>query len=480
MDDLEDDGFDEIANVSKRQTPDEAFEAGGNSLPRYNKTGPGSPVKGPRIKKLEDERWGDHLEPHEERDVMHAAQAGDGPALERFYACWHKTLLSVAGDPKFGGPPFDEKLSAARVGLFRALKGFDPKRNNGFYAYAIKFIKGAVCDCLTNWHYKGLKNESREARKDRAGYRPTVYSLDVRVVRDGEDGGAFVDLSVDDHELRECDGSGGAITDADWDRIVAGRAVPTDWCPNHTRRSCVPVPEPCKPISRAIYTEDRVRAYRFDTAAYVQRRMTLDIIKIGESLGIPPECLRIDMDFRRTGDSVPALGIIGYLARKSDKRDRRWLKAMGRRAYASWLERKDWKRAVKYHAAFVPLFARTPMTNCISVNTAQTASDSSDWKSDQDRLEGTAKVQPTVFDEKDKWGWYRSRKDHRPRNEIETANAADADERKDDDSFRQCYPRHQATGVRRIDGNRGGDTHSSSRGGRADVARDAAGAAQGT
>ena len=134
------------------------------------------------------------------------------------------------------------------------------------------------------------------------------------------------------------------------------------------------------------------------------------------------------------------------------------------------------------------------MTDCISVNTAvrwengvritelrpATPSDSGEWRSDQDKLEAAAKVQPLVFDEKDKWGWYRSRKDHRSKNEIETANAADADERKDDDSFRQCHPRHQASGVRRIDGNRGGDTHSSSRGGRADVARDAAGATQGT
>jgi hypothetical protein len=166
--------------------------------------------------------------------------------------------------------------------------------------------------------------------------------------------------------------------------------------------------------------------------------------------------------------------VVDALVVGHDRRDERWLKALGRRAYALWLVRK-------YRTAVTPLFARTPMAYCISINTAATASDSSDWKSDQDRLEGAAKVQPTVFDAKDQWGWYRSRKDHRPKNEIETANAADAEEKgKDNDSIRHSYPRHQASGVRRFDGNRGGDTQSSSRGGRADVARDAAGAAQGT
>ena len=131
-----------------------------------------------------------------------------------------------------------------------------------------------------------------------------------------------------------------------------------------------------------------------------------------------------------------------------DRRAERRLRAMGAQSVCgSWLERKDWKRALKYHTAFVPLFARTPMTYCISVNTAQAASDSSDWKSDaKTGLRATAEVQPTVFDEKDKWGWYRSRKDHRPKNEIETANAADADERTENDSIRQSYPRHQASG----------------------------------
>ena len=50
MDDLEDgDGFDEIVRVGTRQTPDEEFVAADGKLPRVNKTGPGSPVKGPPI-----------------------------------------------------------------------------------------------------------------------------------------------------------------------------------------------------------------------------------------------------------------------------------------------------------------------------------------------------------------------------------------------------------------------------------------------
>ena len=42
-----------------------------------------------------------------------------------------------------------------------------------------------------------------------------------------------------------------------------------------------------------------------------------------------------------------------------------------------------------------------------TLNTARTASNSTDWKSDQDRFDAAAKVQPTCWDEPDKFGYWR-------------------------------------------------------------------------
>ena len=168
------DGVDDIANVSNRQTPDEAFEASGGQLPRDNTNGPGSPVNGPPLRKLADQRSSDHLDPNEARDVIRLAKAGDPEAKERLFKCFHKALIKVAGEPKYDGPPFDERLSAAEVGFWKALAGFDQTRNNGFWAYARKFVEGAVADCVTDWHYRGLKDQSIAARKERAGHRPII------------------------------------------------------------------------------------------------------------------------------------------------------------------------------------------------------------------------------------------------------------------------------------------------------------------
>src|SRR5262245_55319054 len=109
MNDSEDgDLFDEIAGFSARQTLDEEFVAAGGTLSRYKTTGPGSPVKGTPIPKLEDQQWwGDryHLSRDEERELIRKAKAGDPSAKDRFYKCFNKKLIKVAGNAKYGGPP---------------------------------------------------------------------------------------------------------------------------------------------------------------------------------------------------------------------------------------------------------------------------------------------------------------------------------------------------------------------------------------
>jgi len=285
------DGFDEITNAGARQTVDEEFEAAGGSLPRINKTGLGSAVNGPKIHKLADERWDDHFDdPYVAREVLRRAKAGNPAAKLEFYRAYHKTLLDIASDPIYGGPPFEEKLSSLNVGFWKAFNGFNLGSDNGFYAYAKKFIKGAICDCITNWHYKGPKHETRAARKDRSsrpihvqynGVEGSHYDLEGSKPISAPIGGWIAD---DDHELLEFDGSGGKITDSDWDKIVAGRAVPTNWPPNEFGF------QPCKPISRQRYEEDQARAYRFDTAAHAQSRLSQRLVNIGCNLGVPRSC----------------------------------------------------------------------------------------------------------------------------------------------------------------------------------------------
>ena len=121
MNDFEDadDGCDEIANVSNRQTPDEAFEASGGQLSRYNKTGPGSPVKGQPIRKLADLRWTDHLDPNEARDVIRLAKTGDPSAIDAPGQELSKDLIGIAGQTKYNGPAFEDRLSAGWRGFWR-------------------------------------------------------------------------------------------------------------------------------------------------------------------------------------------------------------------------------------------------------------------------------------------------------------------------------------------------------------------------
>jgi hypothetical protein len=357
------------------------------------------------------------------------------------------------------------------VGFFKALRGYNPSRNNGFWAYAAKFVRGAVVDCVHDWHHRGGKGETRNERTKRSKHRPIYVQYNGFEgfhydLEGGEPTTAPIAgrIAADDAELRECDGSGGKVTDADWDRIVAGRAHPSGWWGIRRGRAASFRAEPLKPISRSRYEEDRTRASRFDTAAYVQRRLCRRFINIGRTLGVPRECFGIDENPRRNGGrypkkiigtpvfqipraavkatppllplyrkgrlpdwqgpelplylekhpapdkykisasargNAPALGIIGYLAKISDERARRHLKQVGRKAYALELARKD--RTVIIH-----LFARTPMTHCIPINTAATASDSKDWKDYSTRLaDAEAAHPPMVWSERDKWGSYR-------------------------------------------------------------------------
>ena len=394
----------------------------------------------PRKSDLTVRRWR-HLLPDSDETVrlIVLAQAGDPRARNQILKNFHRAALLIAS--QYHGPPFGDRLAAALLGLSVAIGRCNPRRNNGFYAFAEPWMRKYVRLEAREWRKRGQAGETRIDR--------WLYDN--------------VNATVDD---------------------VIDKFGIEHWVLCH----------PGCPVGELVAEYERVR--KTAQEAIARRDLYWDGHKPYDTTEgnfdadgnfVGPQVAKVH-DLRHWGcynnlQLSPQLALHGCISRTvdgwtvhADRHAERRLRAIGRRAYASWLVRK-------YRTAVTPLFARTPMAYVISVNTSRTAvtiADSAKWKSDADKLRATAEVQPTVFDEKDKWGWYRSRKDHHPKNEIETANAASADERTENDSVRHSYPRHQASGVRRADGSRRGDTQSSGRGGRADVARDAAGAAHGS
>jgi hypothetical protein len=181
--------------------------------------------------------------------------------------------------------------------------------------------------------------------------------------------------ATDHDELRECDGSGGQVTDAQWTRIVAGRAVPTNW-PGLGPK------EPCKPISRERYATDQATAYVFETAEYVRQRISRRLANIAKHFRVPPECVGINENPHRNGGrhptkskfpipraetrcdnplplreylkqnrigqceapfrgNAPALGVIEYLAEEQSLREMRRLAKIGLEKYAKEHVAKD-------------------------------------------------------------------------------------------------------------------------------------------
>jgi hypothetical protein len=335
---LEDgDGFDEFDKAVSRQTIDEEFKA-------FDRK---------RIKKLADERWSDHLG-DDQRDVIRKAKAGNPAAREQIHRAFNKACIRIAGSARYDGPSYDDRLAAAHEGLAKAIRGFDLNRNNGVYAYAVKFIEGAVVDCVHDWHQQGGKLETREERENRSnghGFRPIFVHYNSIEKTHDEDG-------------------------ADADDNANGRQI-TGWT----------APDEAEPI----WDETRER---------LSRRLAL----IGRRLGVPRECIGVDENPIRNGGrypkkiigtpgfqihrasssyesrptpkqyltdpsrirgNAPPLGIIGYLAKNAELRAKRRLAEVGRRRYAQEL-------AIKDRTAIEPLFEATQANYCVPINTAST------------------------------------------------------------------------------------------------------------
>jgi hypothetical protein len=446
MDNLEEgDGFDEIVKIGARQSPEEEFVAAGGQLPSVNQIGPGSPVSGPPVCKLDDEYWDDHLSRDERPVVIRKAKAGDAEAGDRLYRCFHKALKKIAGNIKYRGPAFEEKMSAARLGICNALARYNDNHHNGFWAYARKFVEGSVVDCVHNWHRRGGKGETRAERKDRSGHRRIhIQYNSIENLFDAESG-ERIEGWIAAGESREWDESG---TQLRLSRRLARIEFRLD-----VPRECIGTDEnPYRNGGR--YPKKIIGSPGFQIP-FARKHST-------------PARRKIDAPRR---GYAPALGIIGYLAQAADCRAMRRLKAMGRRTYALRLWRRDIKPVkLLLHAGYgfgfesspeypdgsrcywrkdvAPNFRPTEMQMAYSlpINTAATASDSKDWKSHENRMaDAEKKHPPQVWNEKIKGVWQTI--DLRPKIEIYQANAAKAAGRSNGHDRIRQNPGHEACGV---------------------------------
>lgn len=390
--------------------------------------------------------WHDLPSPADDADLLRLIKyKDDAAAKEKHFKNWDRTLKEFARE--YHGPPWEERYTAAIGGYCEALHRCDPRRNNGFYAYAFGkrgWVRKFLDEACMEWRRRG-QSIQKLTRADRYVYynRDATAEDVVRAVY-GEPS------KLDWVNVRRLRDAQGAI-----DRAKAywhgHRSYDTREAPYHQE-------EGKRPYRAPIPTRNEM-GREFDCYSPWQLSPQLrlhDGIRCNGPTDII--CVLNDAGIARTIEVFGVSPTIDALAISTDKRTERRLSAYGRRAYALEIERRDWERALKYDTALIPLFARTPMAYCIPSNTSRTAvtmADSAKWKSDADKLRATAEVQPLVFDEKDKWGWYRSRQDRRPKNE--TSTAAEAAERNEHDSFPQQRARHQASRGRSANGSCRGD-----------------------
>jgi DNA-directed RNA polymerase specialized sigma subunit len=138
------------------------------------------PRSGKSIPKLTSARWwGPILTPGEEADLIRRAQAGDKAALTRLVEKFHRLILKIAAryvpDPKIerqviewglkhDGPEFEDLVAVGVLELTKAITRFNPRSNNGLYAFAKKYIEGGISAEARKYKKRGTGGETRIER----------------------------------------------------------------------------------------------------------------------------------------------------------------------------------------------------------------------------------------------------------------------------------------------------------------------------
>jgi RNA polymerase sigma factor (sigma-70 family) len=102
-----------------------------------------------------------------EAALFHRAQAGCRDSLNRLMARHEHLIHAVVRQQVLGPLPFAEALQAGRIGLWRAIQGYDPQRGLAFSTYAWRVIMHRI------W---------REVKLAERAYQPGMKQISLRAV----------------------------------------------------------------------------------------------------------------------------------------------------------------------------------------------------------------------------------------------------------------------------------------------------------
>ena len=90
------------------------------------------------------------LDREEEQELIKKAQKGDREAVEKLLYANLRYVVAIAKKYKDRGVPLADLINEGNMGLLKAIKRFDPKRNVRFMSYAIWWVKQAILNAISN------------------------------------------------------------------------------------------------------------------------------------------------------------------------------------------------------------------------------------------------------------------------------------------------------------------------------------------
>jgi hypothetical protein len=259
-------------------------------------------------------RWrGPVLKPDELAAALKAAK-GTGPeasrAMDKILRSHHRMILKESKNHwdrrRDNDALFDDLIAVGSMGLVEAIRRFDDRRNNGFTAYALPYIRGRMQTAVKAHRRNGWSGETRLQRLVHGDHDATL-----------ERASEVMGRPVDAVELE------------------AATAQAIGMC------SEVIAYDTREPAFENEYDEESKPG--IVAVAPITARSILDTLVKRHG---PPESATICtvQRFLDAASAPPRHGPLEWLAEDTDRRARRRLKGMGRRAYALWLVEKDHAR----------------------------------------------------------------------------------------------------------------------------------------
>lgn len=349
-----------------------------------------APSKGETPNNLTLYRWHGAIPSRdEEADLLRLAKSGDDRAKfakERLFKGRHRHVLKLAGE--YYGPSRDELIAAGVLGLLEAIEGFDLRRNNGFTAYTESWIRKRMLQAVEEFRRRGQGGVTRIDRHlfYRRGEQLTAevvadivgckvsdtdiaranqlvdgfwlghepYETNEASFDEDDEGAQLTFVAIHRSPCFECDASGGKVTDADWEILVAARARPSG-LPGRGRNGQKPAP--LKQISRERYSQDQAAAYRAcEAEAYQYGGGLLRLLVADSKRRDLAHLVRNNTEPLRNGRCA---GLIEHLAKDDARQAEQCLKQIGRRAYALELVARD-KARIAARADPKPYRTATP------------------------------------------------------------------------------------------------------------------------